>query len=159
KGTAVTVFDGENGWLKSDGQTRELAGDQLAELKELGNVLRVGRLVPLREGGYELTPLGRAKVNGRPAVGLKVAAPALKDVSLYVDEETGLLAKIERRAFSTAARKEVTEERVHTDYQDVDGVKLARKVTVYHDGKRFSEVEVLEAKTVEKLDDGLFMKP
>jgi hypothetical protein len=39
-----------------------------------------------------------------------------------------------------------------------DGIPLAKKVLIKHDGKTFLEAEVLEIKYFEKLDDSEFKK-
>ncbi len=41
----------------------------------------------------------------------------------------------------------------------MDGVPTAKKVVVNRDGNKFMEVEVLETKRLEKLDDSEFAKP
>jgi hypothetical protein len=55
---------------------------------------------------------------------------------------------------------EVTEERIILEYnkKNKDGLLLPRKVRLDHDGKKFLEVEVIEAKRLEKLDDSMFQK-
>jgi hypothetical protein len=53
----------------------------------------------------------------------------------------------------------VAEERIILEYQDVDGMKSAKKVLVNRDGKKFTEAEVLEVKFLDKVDDAEFTKP
>ena len=77
---------------------------------------------------------------------------------MYFDKETGLLAKFEHRA-KDATGKEVSEERIVLEYRDTDGVKTAKKAQINHDGAKFLEVEILEAKILDKLDDSEFEMP
>lgn len=159
KTTVVTVFDGEQAWLRTGEQTKELDGDQLEELKEVSHLLRVSRLTPLKDKAYELAALGDLKVEGRLTKGVKVTSKGHRDLSLYFDKETGLLTLIERRTRSFATMKEVSEERIYGSYQDVDGLKMAKKVGVYHDGKKFMEMQVTEARALERLEIDFFAKP
>ena len=95
----------------------------------------------------------------RPAVGIRVAAPGHKDVSLYFDKQTGLLVKITRQALDAQTGQEVSEERIIQEYQDVNGLKTAKKVLINRDGKKFLEAEVTDVQFLEKVDDSTFAKP
>ena len=53
----------------------------------------------------------------------------------------------------------VYEERIVTEYGKTDGVPTPKKVLINHDGNKFMELEVLETKQLEKLDDSEFAKP
>src|SRR5207253_1605637 len=97
----------------------------------------------LKDKSVELSPLGEVKVNDRPAVGVRIASKGHRDLNLYFDKETGLMAKIERQALDTQTMQMVTEERIIQEYQVVDGMKVAKKVLVNRDGKKFTEAEVL----------------
>jgi hypothetical protein len=156
----TTVFNGEKAWVKeATGNTMELKDKLLEETKEAIYLTRLARFVFLKDKGVELAPLGEAKVNGKPAVGVKVASKGHRDVNLYFDKESGLLTKIERQALDQMTGQDVTEERIVPEYQDVDGVKVPKKVLVNRDGKKFVEVEILEVKFLDKFDDSEFAKP
>jgi hypothetical protein len=105
------------------------------------------------------TRLGEVKVKGRPAVGVTASRKGAKDINLYFDKETGLLAKVEMRRRDLMSGEEVTEERIITEYQEAEGRKVAKKVEVLRDGKAFLEAEVTEVKVLEKVDDSEFAKP
>jgi hypothetical protein len=128
-------------------------------LKEAGDMFKMARLLPLRDKAYELSALGESKVNGKAAVGLRVAKKGVKDVNLYFDKESGLMAKVERRTLDVSSGQEVTEERIITEYQKIDNMPVAKKVTVNRDGKKFMEAEVVEVKLLEKIDDAEFTVP
>ena len=68
------------------------------------------------------------------------------------------------RSSNTARRtrqsgEDVAEERIILEYQDVNGLKSAKKVLINRDGKKFTEAEVLDVKFLDKLDDAEFVKP
>jgi len=155
----ITVFNGEKAWVNANGKTTELEGKVLEELKETMYLMRFARFSFLNDKAFELSSLGEIKIDKRPAVGVKVASKGHKDVNLYFDKETGLLAKMERQAYDARGDKEVNEERIITEYQTVDGIKMAKKLTINHDGNKHVEAEVLEIKHREKFDDSEFGKP
>jgi hypothetical protein len=62
-------------------------------------------------------------------------------------------------ALDAMTGQEVTEERIIQEYQEIDGAKVAKKALVNRDGKKFVEAEVLEVKSLDKLDESEFAKP
>jgi hypothetical protein len=128
-------------------------------MKDVGHVMEVARLVTLKDKAYELSTIGEDKVDGKKVVGVRVSKKGQKDVSVYFDKETGLIAKVEFRTTDQMTGNEVTEERIPSDYaKNKDGVPVPKKVVVKRDGKTFLEAEVLEVKYFEKLDDSEFKK-
>jgi hypothetical protein len=157
--TLLYVLNGDKGWLQVLGETTEIKGEELEDQKEGLHAEHVQTLAPLlTDKGFTLEPLGEAKVNGRDAVGVKVASRGHKDVNLYFDRVSGLLAKVERRALNDA-QQEVTEETFCSDYKDVDGVQVPMKVVIHHDGKLFLEMEVTEYSFLDRIDDREFTRP
>ncbi len=156
----VSVFDGTKAFIQANGQDVPITDSIKEAFKDGIYAIKVARLVPLlKEKEFELSALGEVKVEGKPAVGVRVARKGQKDVSLFFNKETGLLAKVEHRTVDAMSGNEVTEERIITEYGKMDGVPTAKKVVVNRDGNKFMEVEVLETKRLEKLDDSEFAKP
>jgi hypothetical protein len=156
----VTLYNGQKGALTLNGKEQELPEKVLEELKEASYAIKAARLVPLlTDPMYTLSALGEVKVNDKPAVGVKVSSKGHRDISLYFDKDTGLLAKTESRKLDGQTMQEVDEERIVTEYQDVDGQKAAKKLVVNHDGKKFMELEVSDIKFLDKVDDSEFQKP
>jgi hypothetical protein len=159
KVTVITVFNGTKGWININGQTMDMDEKIVAAIKDALHMMSYLRLSGLKDKKVELTALGEVKVNDRPALGLKIASKGNKDINLYFDKETGLLAKLEYRMTDPLSGQEVNEERIILEYQDNDGLKTAKKLLVNRDGKKYLEFEVLEVKLLEKLDDNEFVKP
>jgi len=157
--TVTTVYDGTNAWLNANGTTQELKDKLLEEVKEAAFTTKLGKMVFLKDKSVELSPLGEVKVQDRPAVGIKVVTKGHRDLNMYFDKESGLLAKMERQAFDAMNQKEVPEERIVLEYQEVEGLKVAKRVLINRDGKKFMEAEVLDVKFPDKLDDSEFAKP
>lgn len=157
--TIVTAFDGKKGAIEVNGM--KLPSDEkiMQALKEGAYQAQIGRLVPLRQKEFELSGLGEVQVNGKPALGMRVVKKGQPDVNFYFDKQTNLLVKSEIRTHDFMSGQEVTEERIITEYQTVDGMPVAKKVEIVRDGKRFMDAEVLDAKFYEKLDDADFAVP
>jgi hypothetical protein len=157
--TLITVFDGVKAWQKVNGETKEQAGDLLDDARENAYVARLRRLAFLKDKSLELSPLGEAKVNDRPAVGIKVVSKGHRDVNLYFDKESGLLAKTTRRMLDATTQQEISEEWIVQERQEVDGMKVPRKILLNHDGKKFMEAEIVEVKFLEKVAPDEFAEP
>lgn len=160
EGVFTIVLDGDKGWIKLMDETKEMTKEQLTSQKESTYAGYVTSLVPLEDKSYTLTTLPETKVDGKPALGVKVAKKGMPDVSLYFDRATSLLVK---SSFRTKAEeengKEVTQDTYLSDYRDVDGLKVPKKIAVKRDDKIYVEAENSDVKLAEKLDDKVFAKP
>jgi hypothetical protein len=159
----VQVFNKDKFWIQvsANGQVQNVDPPEGAvkAIKEAENAQSISMLTPLlKDKAYTLSPVGEIKVNGRTAVGVKVASKGHKDVNLFFDKETGLLAKQDGTGVNTQFQ-EVNQEIVFSDYKDVDGLKRPMKMVVSQDGKKIMDIEVTEIKFVDKLDDSEFAKP
>jgi hypothetical protein len=155
----TSVYNGKEAWLRAGDQDVKVTDDILNEFKEAVYVMSLSQGVFLKDKSVTFSVVGEVKVNGKPAVGITASRKGNKDVNLFFDKETGLLAKVEKRGKDLMSGEEVTEERIITEYQDVDGRKVAKKVEVLRDGKPFIEAEVTEVKILEKVDDSEFVQP
>lgn len=123
-------------------------------------MMKVARMTALiKDKGFDLSLTGEIKVGDKPALGVRVSAKGQKDITLYFDKTTGLLAKLEHRVAEGGTGNEVTEERIVVEYKKNDaGIPLPKKLVIKHDGKDFLVADVAEAKMLEKLDDSYFTK-
>jgi hypothetical protein len=160
KNVFTLVLNGDKGWMKMGENAEEMNADQLTEQKEQQHAGYVASLLPLKDKAYTLTALGDSKVGDRPVVGVKVSSKGHRDVNLYFDKDTNLLAKGEWTVKAMEeGGKEVAQETLYSDYKDVDGAKVPMKVALNRDGKKYVESENSDVKVAEKLDDSLFGKP
>jgi hypothetical protein len=156
----VQVVAGAKGWVSASGVTQDMTKKQLAEAKEDLYANQLTQLTPLLAAGCKLSSLGAVKVDGKPAVGVKVQQKGHRDVRLFFDKDSGLLVKMERRATDFLNREEpYAYEATFGDYKKIDGVQVPYKLTIRRDGKLYAEYENTEVKLAEKLDDKLFAKP
>jgi hypothetical protein len=156
----IVGFDGTKAWLNANGKDVDVMLDKIAELmKEQVYLSEVTRLTTLKDKKFELSSLGEAKVQDKPAVGIRVTSKDHKDVNLYFDKNTGLMVKIDHRTVDINTQQEVNEERIITEFQDKDGVKEPKKAIVNRDGKKYIDVEILEINYQDNIDDTQFSKP
>jgi hypothetical protein len=157
--TVLTIVNGDKITMEVNGKEMDVPDQAKDALKHMRHVQKLARLVPLKDKAYELSLIGDDKVEGKKVVGIRVSAKDQKDVSLYFDKETWLLAKVEYRGMEPGTGKEVNEERILTEYaKNKDGVPVPKKLLVKHDGKTFVEAEIVEMTLLEKLDDSVFKK-
>lgn len=156
----VRAVDGDKGWTKSDdGAAEDMTPAALAEARRELVGQWVTRLVPLRDRAFTLAAAGTTRVGDAPAVGLKVTAKDGREFHLYFDRDSGLLLKAESRVKPAGTDQEVKQEVLYGDYQETDGLKHARKITVKRDGRTVIEQEVTDYRPAEKLDAQEFARP
>ena len=145
----------------ANGQQVDITDKIQEEFKEAAYMMtKIAHLTNLlTDKSLQLTLLGESKVENRPAVGVKAVSKGHRDIDLFFDKESGLLAKVQSRKNDLQTMQEVDEERIIKEYQDVDGQKAPKKVLVNHDGKKYLEAEVLEVKYPDDIEDSEFQKP
>jgi hypothetical protein len=153
----VVGVDRAKGWQSTGGMVADLSRERLDELREEAYVLWLTTLTPLRQDGFELTPLPEVRVGGRPLAGVKAASKGHADVKLYFDKESGLLAKVERRG--REAGLTVEKEYLFGNPRDFDGVKLPTRVTELRNGSRFADLTNVSYKFLRGVNDGTFARP
>lgn len=162
-GAFIVVLNGDQGWVSANGQTTDMSPEQLKEQKSGLQASLVASLIPLTgkiDEKYKLSLIGDSSVNGKPAVGVLVQHEGRRDVSLYFDKESHLIAKIEHLVRSEElGGKEVVQEAIVSDYRKIDGLQVARKFVVNRDGQKFVEGEHSEFKIHKTLDDNTFSEP
>jgi hypothetical protein len=160
EGFFAIVLDGDKAWIKFGEDTNELTGDQLKEQREAHYAGWVASLLPLSDKAFQLKPLGESKVGEKPAKGVQVSRDGHRDVKLYFDAKSSLLAKSEYNVVTMEQPgQEVLREVFFDDFQEIGGVRLPTTIAIKQDGKKFVEAKISELKTSEKLDDDLFAKP
>lgn len=158
KFTMIMVVNRDKGWLKiNDMVPMELDKDKLAEQKEDLHASYVSTLLPLKDKAYTLTALGASKLGDQAVVGVKVSSKGHRDVQLFFDKETGLLAKSANVVKEEG--KEINQEAYYSAYKEVAGVKQPMKIKINRDGKLYVEAENSDIKPADKLDDAVFAKP
>jgi len=157
-GEVTQGYDGQTAWMRTPQGTQELPGSQKAELE--GNLFRdeISLLRNLDNPAYTVQALGPAEVEGKSVEGVAVSDAARKlQVKLFIDPKTGLLARKVYTAAVMGAPGEIEE--IHSDFREVGGVKLAHKVVMNREGKKFAEMTITEVKLNPGVADAAYKKP
>lgn len=159
EGVFTIVVNGKKGWMKAGDMVKELSKEEFDQQLESLRVGWITTLVPLKDKAYSLDVVGESKVEGKPAIGVRVTAKELPDVTLFFDTNTGLLIKAEYRTKSQEQGfKEVNQEVFYSDHREVDGAQVPAKLVIKRDGKIYLEAENYEVKSG-PIDAGVFAMP
>jgi hypothetical protein len=154
----LVVVNGDKGWQSAGGAVTEIGAERLKELREDGYAQWLTTLLPVKKDvSLRLAPLPEARVNGEPALGVKVSSKGRADVKLYFDKKTHLLVRSERAAAEGGETE--TREETFSGHKDFDGVRLPTKVVLSVGGKKFGETTEAAYKFPGKLEEGTFGKP
>lgn len=155
----VTVLAGAKAWRKIGDDANELDGDQLANQKRVVYLQLVpATILPLKEKSFKIESVTDDKIDGKPAIALKVVGPDSKDFKILFDKESGLPMKTIATVLGFTG-EEFTQETVYGDYKDVGGIKRATKVEIKRDGMKFIEQELSDIKALDKVDSKTFAEP
>jgi hypothetical protein len=148
----VQILNGGKTAMFADGLAQHLAPAQADEMKVALYVQNVTRLTPLlKDGRFKLAAAGEKAIDGRPTTGVRVSSDGQKDVRLYFDRGTGLLAAVERPGFD-AQGKPTDQLEVYSDYRETGGLKHPGKTVILQSGKSYIESETVEFQPLEKVD-------
>jgi hypothetical protein len=157
--TEVIVLNGDRGWVIRDKEKRECNKREIEYLRFGLYTQHILTLHPLLEDPrFTLTPLGKRTINGRWCVGIKVSAKGQKDVRLYFDITTGLLAKVECPGL-TAEMKEVLCENFVVRFRTISGARFPLERRTVEGGGRRMDVLYVKVRFLKKIDEAVFAKP
>jgi hypothetical protein len=110
-------------------------------------------LLPLLdEKNVTLSLIGKAdKVLGRDVVGIVAKSSGYKDVKLFFDKKTHLLAKTERKGIDPD-QKAVVCESFFLEYKKLDGIVRGIRFEDYDDGKLHLEMTITDYRHLERID-------
>ena len=158
-GKFVMVLAGDKGWMAFGDNTTPLDKDPLDGAKrDIYLQMIPVTLLPLKDKDFKIEAAGEEKVDGKPAVGLKVTAPDKKDFTIHFDKESGLPVKLAAK-ITDFGGAEVAQETTYSDCKEFDGIKKATKVVIQRDGKKFLEQQISDFKVLDKVDPKTFAEP
>lgn len=160
KHTIVHIVNGNDIYITLDGRALKPEPAQLAEIRSGMELERAKRLLPLLEDkSYQLAVVEDVEVSDRPAAGVRITGRGRKEMRLYFDKEYGLLVRAENRLDGGKGKEEIRQHFFFGDYKDIGGCKRPTKLRAYRDSKQIMEAELLDAKTLDKVDETEFAKP
>jgi zinc protease len=113
------VFDGERGMVSAMGQTMELSGKQLADMKIQAKMFPE---LEYKKLGYDLKLIEVEEIDGKPAYKVQISNPEGTSKNEYFDVSTGL--KVRTVASQETQMGPMTVTSNFGDYREVDGVKF-----------------------------------
>jgi hypothetical protein len=155
----AAATDGKVAWEQMPPEVRAMTREKQEEFHHTVYVMYLSQVTPLLDKAITLAPLGESKLGDRTVVGVKAAQPGRRDVSLFFDKQTGLLAKTSSRVIDEFTMKEVTQDTFLTGYRDRGGVKVFDRLTIQRDGKDFIIEEMSDQRMLEKVDPKQFARP
>jgi hypothetical protein len=156
---AVSVLSGDKGWSKFGPMNKELEDEALAnEKRKLYLQIVPATILPLKGKGFKVESAPEEKVEGKPAVGLKIKGPDGKDFKLYFDKKSGLPVKLVAQVVGFMG-EEFRQDTFYADYKDFKGIKKATKIESKRDGEPFIQSQITEFQVLDKVDPKLFTKP
>lgn len=159
KTTFVQILNGDKVYFTIDGQPQKVDDLLAAELRQTLLLNQAVRLTPLlTDKAFTLESLGEVKVEDQACLGVKASAKGRPDVRLFFNKETGLLVTTEH-TLDDGSGKQVVQEEMYSDFDDVNGVRRPMKIAAYRNGKKVMEAEVTDVKYLDKVDDAEFAKP
>lgn len=125
RGTMERAVNGSGGWEKNPQGVRELAGQQLADLKLS---MQLFRNLKLKEQYSRLRVGGKDKIGDRDVYVANATSTDNRRERLFFDVENGLL--LSRVTYTQTMIGVIPEQTDFEDYRDVDGLKLPFTVRV-----------------------------
>ena len=147
--------------LKVGDTTLPAPGDaEKEELKLQAAMQEAEQLTPLLDAKkFTIKAADDEDVNGKKAAVIVVTPKAVdKEVKYYFDKESWLIIKSSHKGIdsSAGAPAEVLEEAYHSDFKKIQGIPVATKMVVHHDGKKFLTISLSDIELLEKIDDKEF---
>jgi hypothetical protein len=149
----------KRGWKSAGGAPQEIPDANFKELKEQMHADALEKIAPLTSKSLALRLLGTSqdpRLPGQTLVGVLVKADNHREVRMYFDNQTGLLAKRENTVIDVSSHNEARQEIIYSGHKEFDGVKLWTKFVIYRDGQRFMETDITDVKFFDTLPDALF---
>jgi hypothetical protein len=152
-GDSVTAFDGQQGWLSLPSRTHMMSAAENAAAS-IDADFYFPLDVKTRYKKFRVEP--GEKIDGHETylvIGRNEGQPPLR---LYLDTQTGLLARLVRYAETPLGRNPTQID--YADYRETDGVKIPYRWTLARPGNRFT-IQVEQMQQNVPVDDGKFVVP
>jgi predicted Zn-dependent peptidase len=144
------VFDGERGMATAMGQSTELTGKQLDEMRLQAKIFPE---LDYANGEYQLELMEVEDVDGKPAYKVQVTNPAGTATIEFYDVATGL--KVRTVSTQETQMGPMTVSASYGDYQDVEGVKIPFSLK-QQTGPQTMDMKVVSAELNSGISDEVF---
>jgi hypothetical protein len=156
-GAMVQGFDGSSGWSSMGGQTADMPGSLVTELRRgIATAAGLGVVRDAIEGRATVELQPGDSVRGRPCDVVRWSKDDVA-VTLYYDAQTHLLVKVAYRAATPQGETDL--EIQLFNHKVVDGVKVPFGVVGLQGGQRYLDLTVREVRFNTGLEPERFAKP
>jgi len=153
----VSAFDGDKGWMinpmMGEG-VKELEGDQLTQAMSQADL--EGELYNYKKKGSTAELIGKVNADGKPAYKIKLTDKAGTAKDYFIDADTYLVTKMKAKVEAMGQSMEV--ETKITEYQEVDGIMMGKKIEVVTP-MGTQTILMDEIKLNVEIDDSIFARP
>ncbi len=150
---SLTVWDGQNGWVRQQGQVQELQANQAGSVQQNLFLDPLHILLYTTREDFQYAYQGRESVNGTEAHAVQVTLPQGQSATFYFDTERFLPIQRTRSAQGQTVRT------VFSNYQRVNDYAFPFKQETYLGGNLVSEQTVENVQIKSSFDPQLFSKP
>jgi hypothetical protein len=151
-----TYADGQ-AWIKGPSGVQDAPDAMRDEFRASVKRDLIPLLLRAASGEADVRPLPPAEDRGKQLAGVEVSAADLEPVGIYVDPESGLVARRTYTAPGPGGNEPVEES--FSDYRDVGGLQVAFKAVIRRGGRVVIEREVTAFRPNAPVDPALFRKP
>ncbi len=153
----IQVYDGEKGWVLApwvSSEPQELTGAQLDQAMNQADI--DGELHNYKEKGFTAELLGKEFIGDMEVFNIKLTSEDGTEKNYYIDSEEYLIRKVKGKA--QAQGQEVTVEQNMSDYENINGVMIAKKIES-KSPMGTANIIFEEIKFGEDMADSIFEKP
>jgi hypothetical protein len=155
--SVVQVYDGTHAWVRDRSGTHDVPAPMLRDIDAGLKRDTVALLIAAADGAVRARVLPDVKDDhGKLHRLLELSSPDLDPLVLYIDPETGLVAK---QAYVAGAPGQPLVEELFSDYKLVDGVQVAFTARVRRGGTPVLDRRLKDIKINAPIDPALFKRP
>jgi zinc protease len=156
-GTVVQTFDGSRAWVKDPRGTHEAPAPMVRDLEATFKRDTVAALLAAHDKVLRARLLPNVKdESGKVHRAIELTGPGLEPVVMYLDPETGQVAKL--TYIFNGPGKPLIEE-IFSDHRPIDGVQIAFTANVRQGGRPVVERRIIEIAINPPLTPALFQRP
>ena len=150
---SLTVWDGQQGWVRQQGQVQQLQGNQVGSIRQSLYLDPLHVLLYTTQEGFTYAYQGTETVDGTEAHAMQVQTPQGQSVTFHFDTENFLPIQRTRSAQGSTVRT------VFRDYQRVDGYAFAFTQRTFLNDSLAQEQNVEDIVINPSFDPQLFQEP
>lgn len=152
------AYDGASGWQIQGGQTTDLTGGDLNNIREEAENAIEGPLLDYAKKGSKVEALGKDTWAGKPVFKLKITTKTGTAITEFLDASSYLEIHEEIERFANGKLMLIVED--VGDYRDVDGIKFAHRfVSGTRENPAASILQIDKMQLNVPVDAAVFAKP